>query len=150
MNLSHEIRSLGFSKQSRSAISDDDGRVFMKLASLVLLVAESSRDKNFQKALNEKIVTLVLNTPKNPYIIQATKKKLLAKILRYPKKSRNKIFKPKKILRSSLSLAIRSTPPSLPPGPKLPLSTSGIFKLNNLISVFKLFISSYSVTGRHV
>ena len=29
MNLSHEIRSLvGFSKQSRSAISDDDGRVF--------------------------------------------------------------------------------------------------------------------------
>ena len=53
MNLSHEIRSFGFSKQSRSAISDDDGRVFWSWLGLVLLVAESSRDKKFQKALND-------------------------------------------------------------------------------------------------
>ena len=53
--------------------------------------AEFLNHKNFQKALHE---TLVLNTSPPP------KRKILAKI-----------FPPKKILRSSLSLEIQSTPP---------------------------------------
>ena len=64
--------------------------------------AEFLSDKNFQKALNDisrKIETFVLNTQKNPYLDQAT-----------PKIPEIENFKPKKIVRSSLSLEIRTTP----------------------------------------
>ena len=52
---------------------------------------------------------IVMNTQKNPYLNKATQK-ILAKFS-YPKKSRNRKFQPKKILRSSPSLEIQSTPP---------------------------------------
>ena len=129
----------------------------MKLASLVLLVAESSRDKNFQKALNDitrKNSNIGFEYPKKSlHNSSYQKKKILAKILRYPKKSRNKKFQTQKnpsIIPVTCNPEYPPPPPSRPPGPKLPLSTCGIFELNNLISVFNFFISSYSVTGRHV
>ena len=90
----------------------------LKLASLVLLVAESSRDKNFQKALNDrtrKNSNIGFEYPKKSlHNSSYQKKKYLPKFSATPKNPEIKNFKPKKILRSSLSLAIRSTPP--PPG----------------------------------
>ena len=75
--------------------------------------AEFPGHKNFQKALNDflaqKIETLVLNTPKNPYLIKLPPKKL-AKIVLPEKIQKIKNFKPKKILRLFLSLEIRSIP----------------------------------------
>ena len=53
---------------------------------------------------------IVLNTQKNPYLNQATQKKILDKFS-CPKKSQNRNFKPKKILQSPLSLEIQRTPP---------------------------------------
>ena len=52
---------------------------------------------------------IILSTPKNPYLNQATQK-IPAKIFLPKKNPEIKIFKPKKILQSSLSLEIRSTP----------------------------------------
>ena len=68
--------------------------------------------KNFQKALNDisrKLETFVLNTPKNPYLDQATQKKTCQN---FPTQKIPEIenFKPQKIVRSSLSLEIRTTP----------------------------------------
>ena len=55
-------------------------------------------------------IVLILNTPQNPCLLIKLPKKYLTKFS-YPKKSRNRKFKPKKILRpSALSLEIRSTP----------------------------------------
>ena len=56
---------------------------------------------------------IVLNTPKTPYLNQATPQKILAKFS-YPKKSRNRKFQPQKILRSSPSLEIRNIPLEYP------------------------------------
>ena len=83
--------------------------------------AEFPSHKNFQKALNDflaqNIETLVLNTPKNPYLNQPTpppqkkkKKKKIAKFSYPPKIPKIENFKPKKFLWSSLSLEIRSKP----------------------------------------
>ena len=56
-------------------------------------------------------IVLILYTPQNPCLLIKLPKKYLPKFS-YPKKSRNRKFKPKKILRpSALSLEIRSTPP---------------------------------------
>ena len=52
---------------------------------------------------------IVLNTPKNLYLNQGTKNKYLLKFS-YLKNLAIENFKPKTILRSSLSLEIRSTP----------------------------------------
>ena len=55
-------------------------------------------------------IVLILNTPQNPCLLIKLPKKYLPKFS-YPKKSRNRKFKPQKILRpSALSLEIRSTP----------------------------------------
>ena len=73
--------------------------------------AQFPSHKIFHKALTDmtrKIETLVLNTPKNPHLNQAIQK-ILSKIF-LPKKSRNRKFQTKKILRSSLSLQIWSLP----------------------------------------
>ena len=51
---------------------------------------------------------IVLNTPKNPFLNQATKNKIPGKFS-YPKKSRNQKVQTQKFLRSSQSLEIRST-----------------------------------------
>ena len=53
---------------------------------------------------------IVLNTQTNPYFNQATKKNTCQNfpIQKYPEIEH---FKPKKILRSSLTVEIRSTPP---------------------------------------
>ena len=59
-------------------------------------LAEFPSHKNVQKALNyitRKTETLVLNTPKNTYLIKSG----------YPKKIPSKIFLPKKILKSKIS-----------------------------------------------
>ena len=58
---------------------------------------------------------IVLNTPKNPYLNQATPKKYSPN---FPtqKNPGIKNFKHQKLLRSSPSLEIRSTPPPPPPG----------------------------------
>ena len=53
---------------------------------------------------------IVLNTPKIPYLNQAAKKNTCQNFPT-PKKSRIQNFKPKKTLRSSLSLEIWSAPP---------------------------------------
>ena len=58
---------------------------------------------------------IVLNTPKNPYLNQATPKKYFTNFPN-PKNPRIKDLKPKKVLRSSPPLEIRSTPPPPPPG----------------------------------
>ena len=68
--------------------------------------------KNFQKALNDttwKIETLVLNTSKNPFLNQATPK-ITCQNFPTQKNPQIKNFNAPKILRSSLSLEIRSTP----------------------------------------
>ena len=57
-----------------------------------------------------KIETLVLNTPKNPYLNQATQK-ITCQKFPTPKIPEIQNLKPQKILRSSLSLETRSTPP---------------------------------------
>ena len=57
-------------------------------------LAEFPSHKNLQKTLNyitRKTETLVLNTPKNTYLNQATPRKYLPKFS-YPKKSRNRKF----------------------------------------------------------
>ena len=57
-------------------------------------LAEFPSHKNLQKALNyitRKTETLVLNTPKNTFLNQATPRKYLPKFS-YPKKSRNRKF----------------------------------------------------------
>ena len=64
--------------------------------------AEFPSHKNFQKALNDflaqKIETLVLNTPKNPYLNQANPPKKLPKFSYPAKIPKIENFKPKKIL----------------------------------------------------
>ena len=55
---------------------------------------------------------IVLNTTKNPFLHQ-TAQKILAKIFLPQKIPEIKYFKPPKLLQSSLSLEIRSTPPGL-------------------------------------
>ena len=75
--------------------------------------AEIPSHKKFQKALNaitRKIEILVLNTPKNPYLNQATQK-ITCQNSPTSKNPEIENFKPKTILRSSLSVEIRSTPP---------------------------------------
>ena len=52
---------------------------------------------------------ILLNTPKNPYLNQATQK-ILVKIFLPPKNPEIENFKPKTILRSFQSLEIRSKP----------------------------------------
>ena len=52
---------------------------------------------------------ILLNTPKNPYLNQATQK-ILAKIFLPKKYPEIENLKPKTIIRSSLSLEIRSKP----------------------------------------
>ena len=67
-------------------------------------------------------IVLILNTPQNPCLLIKLPKKYLPKFS-YPKKSRNRKFKPKKILRpSALSLEIRSTPPPHPEGAEVWIS----------------------------
>ena len=63
--------------------------------------------------ITRRIETLVLNAPKNPYLNQATKKNTCQN---FPTQKNPEIenFKPPKILRLSLSLEIRSTPPPAP------------------------------------
>ena len=56
---------------------------------------------------------IVLNTPKNPYLNQATPKKYFTNFPN-PKNPRIEDLKPKKVLRSSPPLEIRSTPPPTP------------------------------------
>ena len=63
---------------------------------------------------------IVLNTPKDPYLNQATPKKYFTNFPT-PKNPRIEDLKPKEVLRSSPSLEIRSTPPPPPP----PLKTGG-------------------------
>ena len=79
--------------------------------------AEFPSHKNFQKASNDitqKIETSVLNTLKNPYLTQATQK------FSSPQKMRNPKFRTQKILQSSLSLEIWSTPTPAPLGRTIP------------------------------
>ena len=65
---------------------------------------------------------IVLNTQKNPFLNQANQKNTCQILL--PKKiPESKISNPKKILRSSPSLKIRSSPP--PPPPHLGCSPKG-------------------------
>ena len=61
-----------------------------------------------------KNLQIVLNIPKNPFLNQATPKKILSKIFLPQKNPEIGNFKPQKILRSPLSLEIRS---NLPPPP---------------------------------
>ena len=60
---------------------------------------------------------LPLPPPKKSLLKSSHLKKILAKFSYPPKKSMNRKIKPKKSLRSSTSLEIRSTPPPPPPSP---------------------------------
>ena len=60
---------------------------------------------------------IVLDTPKNPYLNQANQKNTCQNFPT-PKNPKTENLKPQKILRSSLSLEIQSTPPPTPPGLK--------------------------------
>ena len=83
--------------------------------------------------------TLVLNTPKNPYLNQATQKKYLPKFS-YQKNHKIENLKappPPKILQSSLSLEIQSTPP--PPGKFLKCTALSFILACNLIN-FRVII----------
>ena len=57
---------------------------------------------------------IVLDTPKNPYLNQANQKNTCQNFPT-PKNPETENLKPQKILRSSLSLEIQSSPPSPPP-----------------------------------
>ena len=80
--------------------------------------------ENFQKALNDITITnlqIVSKTPKNPYLNQATPKNTCEN---YPTEKNPEIenLRPEKILRSSLSLEIRSTPAGVVSHSNVPLS----------------------------
>ena len=83
-------------------------------------------------------IVLILNTPQNPCLLIKLPKKYLPKFS-YPKKFRNRKFKPKKILRpSALSLEIRSTPRL----PMLPVVYPPTFSQSNEIEIWEIFALS--------
>ena len=70
--------------------------------------------RNYAAEIRGNYQESVLNIPKNPFLNQATPKKILSKVFLPPKNPEIGNFKPQKILRSPLSLEIRS---NLPPPP---------------------------------